>query len=540
MCSSEVDCAIEEFSGKRAKDLVRLVEKSSSSKFKDMEKERMCMKTSGLHPSNPVKAQQEKQSCEGRFQGRKLLCAVRKARPLPPSRGLAKNFKVNFNTSDEGAFGRPSPFHVLSTYSNLKMTVLPAPEKGLHYIFRYYAVPVLMMGGNIIITFYCLWYGKGPDRGPFDPCVMMGNAFAWKFVGILFIWCFLWMYIGGKVYGPVTDYGQIPEYTGGGFRFYFITTASYILLHIPYPKLSWWFYENFAQIVAASHWCGLTIAVLLFIKGKVARDYDEKIAPYPLIHEFYRGIELHPHIFGFDAKQYTVARVGMTYWSIVPLSCYFVSLDKWGYNAGFTVNFILQTIYTVKFYFWEWEYMTQTLDNTLDRAGYYLCGASPISIPGLCLFSTFFMVAHPPLVSNFTAWLLFVMGIVFIILEYQVDHQKTEFRRTDGKCLVWGKPPKYIEAEYETSEGKKKSKLLISGYWGKVRHINYTFDITIGLCTNMVGYHYGIWPFLYNIIMGSLHIHRLTRDEYKCMMKYGHAYEKYCRIVPYRLIPGVV
>ena len=419
------------------------------------------------------------------------------------------------------------------------MKLLPAPEKGLHYVFRYYVAPLLLMCGTFCGISFCLWYAKGTDRGLFDPFVMLGNAFAWKFVGVLFTWCWLSMYVGGKVYGPITDYGVIPAYTGGGFQFYLVSVVSYILLHIPYPKFSWWFYENFAQIVGASHLCGLTIAVLLFIKGKVAPDYDEKIPSYPLIHEFYRGIELHPRILGFDIKQFTNARVGMLYWCITPLAFYFVSLDKWGYNPGFTVHFILQSIYATKFYFGEWEYLTQTLDNTVDRAGYYLCAGSPTYIPALCLFPTFFMVAHPPLVSDFTAWLDFTVGIVFIVLEFLVDHQKTEFRRTDGKCLVWGKPPKYIEAEYETSVGKKRNKLLISGFWGKARHMNYLCDIMVGLCTNLVGYHYGIWPFVYNLFIHSLIIHRLTRDEYKCRMKYGQAYERYCRVVPYRLIPGV-
>jgi hypothetical protein len=39
------------------------------------------------------------------------------------------------------------------------------------------------------------------------------------------------------------------------------------------------------------------------------------------------------------------------------------------------------------------------------------------------------------------------------------------FRATNGKALVWGKPPQYITAKYTTSTGQKKSSLLLHSGW---------------------------------------------------------------------------
>lgn len=36
------------------------------------------------------------------------------------------------------------------------------------------------------------------------------------------------------------------------------------------------------------------------------------------------------------------------------------------------------------------------------------------------------------------------------------------FRATNGKALVWGKPPKIISAKYITGDGKQKTSLLLA------------------------------------------------------------------------------
>ncbi len=49
---------------------------------------------------------------------------------------------------------------------------------------------------------------------------------------------------------------------------------------------------------------------------------------------------------------------------------------------------------------------------------------------------------------------------------------------------MWGRPPRFIEAEYEVVDGvtgersRKKSLLLASGFWGVARHFQYFFELT--------------------------------------------------------------
>lgn len=51
-----------------------------------------------------------------------------------------------------------------------------------------------------------------PDK-PFQASFLFGNLFAWKIVGTLILWAFVWLLIPSKVfYGPSTTFGYTPKY----------------------------------------------------------------------------------------------------------------------------------------------------------------------------------------------------------------------------------------------------------------------------------------------------------------------------------------
>jgi len=121
-------------------------------------------------------------------------------------------------------------------------------------------------------------------------------------------------------------------------------------------------------------------------------------------------------------------------------------------------------VFVAKFFWWEAGYFS-TLDIILDRAGYYICWGCLVWVPCFYTFSSYYMVAHPPIVSTTTALLIALLGLFAILLNYRVDYEKQMFRRApDGKCELWGKPARFIVAQYKDSSGNvQTSKLLLSG-----------------------------------------------------------------------------
>lgn len=85
-----------------------------------------------------------------------------------------------------------------------------------------------------------------------------------------------------------------------------------------------------------------------------------------------------------------------------------------------------------------------------------------------------------------------------------------------------------------TSQGKK---LLVSGYWGLVRHPNYIGDILMHLAIGAI-------CFTSPCALGALPstillIHRASRIDARCKRQYGSYWDKYCQKVKYQLIPKI-
>lgn len=112
---------------------------------------------------------------------------------------------------------------------------------------------------------------------------------------------------------------------------------------------------------------------------------------------------------------------------------------------------------------------------------------------------------------DYTSPLLAIPFIALYLVGYYIfrtsNSQKNQFK-TDPSKEIWGKKP-------ETIGGK----LLVSGFWGLGRHMNYTGDLIMAVAyclpcgTQIGGYFYAFYLFI-------LLTHRAFRDDTKCRQKY--------------------
>jgi len=82
--------------------------------------------------------------------------------------------------------------------------------------------------------------------------------------------------------------------------------------------------------------------------------------------------------------------------------------------------------------------------------------------------------------------------------------------------------------------------VLISGFWGVSRHINYLGELlmAIGLSLSL-GYPSALLPWLYPLYYVALLVPRQLDDDRRCALKYGALWQEYQRAVPYRIVPFV-
>ncbi|MDR2483496.1 MAG: DUF1295 domain-containing protein [Treponema sp.] len=131
-------------------------------------------------------------------------------------------------------------------------------------------------------------------------------------------------------------------------------------------------------------------------------------------------------------------------------------------------------------------------------------------------------------------WLHLCSAAVFFtgwILSRGANMQKYRFKTAPDKKFLWIKPDALSNGEHS---------LLVNGFWGMSRHINYLGEILMasGIALS-VGYP-GLWPaWLYPLYYAGLLFTRQMDDDKLCRAKYGSLWDAYTRKVKYRIIPFI-
>lgn len=371
-----------------------------------------------------------------------------------------------------------------------------------------------------------------------------GSVTAWKIIGVFAALQLAMMRLlpGKKYTSTVTAQGNLPEYVDNGLLSYVLTFAIYLTCSIGFHLFSPGIvYFHFGDILGALNFTALMFCLFLYFKGRFFPSSSDNSSTGNFIFDYYWGTELYPRILGWDVKQFTNCRFGMTGWALSVVSFAFAQKEIYGHAEwSIILSAALIFIYLFKFFIWESGYM-RSMDIQVDRAGFYICWGCLVWVFAIYTSPVMFMVKHPVVLSAPVAIIIFVLGFASIWINYWADKQRQDVRATDGKTTIWGSAPKLIQATYTTETGTKKTNLLLaSGFWGISRHFHYVPEIMAAFFWSCAtGFSFFI-PFFYVIFLTVLLTHRAFRDDTKCRNKYNEHWTEYCKLVPYKIIPGII
>jgi len=200
-------------------------------------------------------------------------------------------------------------------------------------------------------------------------------------------------------------------------------------------------------------------------------------------------------------------------------------------SIGIYLSTALLTFFLVDYLAFEKVHL-YTYDLFAERVGFKLgwgCIVFYSYFYSIALWSTVDLPnPHTP------KWLFAIYILLFFTgwtLARGANMQKYFFKTNPEKPFL-GIVPQTI------TDGNKK--LLINGFWGVSRHINYLGEILMStgiiLCT---GYPGLIWPWLYPLYYVALLFTRQYYDDKRCAIKYGELWKEYIQKVPYRIIPFI-
>lgn len=279
-----------------------------------------------------------------------------------------------------------------------------------------------------------------------------------------------------------------------------------------------------------------------------------------IVYDFFIGRELNPRVhlplFGtIDIKAFCEMRPGLLGWVLLNLAFVVHQYKLYGYISD---SIVLLTIFQA-FYVFDALYMEPaiitTIDITTDGFGFMLAFGDLVWVPFIYSLQARYLAVYPVhLGIAGILGILAVQGLGYYLFR-SANNEKNLFRKNPDD-------PKVAHLKYmDTASG---SKLLVSGWWSIARHINYLGDWIMAwsycLPTGISGYliqrssatgsgtvvvqgeakGWGIpITYFYLFYFTVLLVHREIRDEDKCKRKYGNDWEKYKKLVPWRILPGV-
>jgi protein-S-isoprenylcysteine O-methyltransferase Ste14 len=208
-------------------------------------------------------------------------------------------------------------------------------------------------------------------------------------------------------------------------------------------------------------------------------------------------------------------------------------LILYGYQSSTCIllSTALLTYFVVDYLIFE-EVHLYTYDLFAERIGFKLGWGCIVFYP---YFYSIFLWSTADLPDPHTpGWLLLVYILIFFIgwsLSRGANLQKYYFKKNPASRFLWITPQ-------VISNGSDS--LLVNGFWGVSRHINYLGEILMAagiiLCT---GYPALIWPWLYPLYYVALLFSRQRDDDKRCIRKYGELWHEYVKRVPFRIIPYI-
>jgi delta14-sterol reductase len=258
------------------------------------------------------------------------------------------------------------------------------------------------------------------------------------------------------------------------------------------------------------------------LKGHVGDDL-----PLPsFVKDLWFGNELNPRWLGVDIKMfmYQPSLIGVY---LVVLSFAYAQHELYGAIAPQMWCFL--------FFWWTYlfshyvkeEFMLSTWDVIAENFGFMLVWGDLVYVPFLYSLPGWWILHHtePFTTAEWLGLVAFHLAALYVFRE--ANWQKERYKR-DKQAHIWGKAP-------ETIGGR----LLVSGFWGIGRKINYTGEIGVYISFALCAGLSSPYPYLLPLSLLALLTQRAARDDKKCRAKYGKQWEAYCKRARFRIIPFV-
>ncbi|MDQ3564105.1 MAG: ERG4/ERG24 family protein [Pseudomonadota bacterium] len=294
--------------------------------------------------------------------------------------------------------------------------------------------------------------------------------------------------------------------------------------------LGWWslsvLYRHFLPIFLAANVFAFVLTGIVFLRGKQPSAQKGQNRLAETLRGLYFGVELNPRLAGVDLKlfSYRPSLIGL---GLLNAAFAVAQYEIYGTLSGAMLLYEIFTLLYIGNYF-QFEYgMLYTSDIVAERFGGMLIWGDYVLVPFFYSLPGWFLVHQVDPLPASAAVALTALFLFGFWLFRGANEQKHRFK-ADAGVRIWGRPA-------ETLGGR----LLVSGFWGIGRHLNYSGEICIYLAFTLTTGFDSVLPYLLPAWLIALLIHRARRDERRCYAKYGALWTQYTHRARFRMLPFV-
>ncbi|APR75331.1 Delta(24(24(1)))-sterol reductase [Minicystis rosea] len=355
-----------------------------------------------------------------------------------------------------------------------------------------------------------------------DPAgLAAGAAIFFGFVGALFIASRI--VPGKREPGVPLEDGSRVTYTLNGFRLFLVVTAVTAAIALLRPAALAAVHTHFWPIFAVANVTAFSFSIYLTLRGR-KREGRSRPGVIGFVVDTFYGVELNPTIAGVDLKMFSY-RPSLMGLGLLNISFAAAQYHELGYIT--TRMWVYQTFYFIYLCnYFQFEYgMIYTWDIIAERFGWMLVWGDYVLVPFFYSIPGWYLLHDT---DPMPVWQVVALGVLYVIgfvLFRGSNEQKHQFK-ADPNRPIWGKRPEALGG-----------KLLVSGFWGIGRKLNYTGELLMYIAWSATTGTQSLVPYLLPLWLSILFPHRAFRDDQRCRAKYGDLWEAYCRRARFRMIP---
>lgn len=283
--------------------------------------------------------------------------------------------------------------------------------------------------------------------------------------------------------------------------------------------------RNFWSLLAAANFITL-IWLVCMLRAGAKNLRPSQIQSSNWLSKIWYGIELNPSFMGVDLKVFAYQP------SLIGLGVLNLAFANAQYEALGTL-----TPQMLLYQFFWWAYLLthyiyeagviSMWDVIAEKFGFMLLWGDLVLVPFFYCIGGWILLEQKDGISIPYGLIISGFFALGLWIFRQANAQKNRFKN-DKNTTIWGRPARALGG-----------KLLVSGWWGYGRKINYTGEIMVYTSFALTTGFHSIIPYLLPLWLCCLLPHRAWRDEQRCAEKYGELWQEYTKVARFRMIPFV-